>query len=165
METWISVIGSFASILGAIWAWMQAIASKKSASKAEKVKQDIIERRKIIEVSQIYKETNRILQQVSKVGPSCNENTIRGLKCSDIAMEVMEYSRFLNEHSSYFGNSFENEAKELCVSIRNDIENLAEAKTFEEKKTAGKNIYYKVDRFLPIVKSISDERREMISTD
>lgn len=95
---------------------------------------------------------------------SCNVNTIKGLKCADIAREVIEYSRFLNEHSSYFNNSFKNEAKELCESIRCDIESLAEATTFEDKKTAGKSIYYKIDGFLPIVKSLSDEKREAVLT-
>jgi hypothetical protein len=164
MEIWISIIGSIASIGGAIWAWYQAVDAAKSATKAEKVKREIIERRKIVELSQVYKETTRILQIVSKVGPSCNSSTIRGVNCSHIATEVSEYSRFLNEHSSHFTDLFENKAKDLCVSIKDDIENLAEAKTFDDKKGAGKCIYYKIDDFAPIVKSLSDGKREAVST-
>ena len=164
METWISIIGSIASIGGAIWAWYQAVEATKSASKAEKVKGEIIERRKIVEVSQVHKETTRILQIVSKVGPSCNASTIRGVNCSHITTEVSEYSRFLNEHSSYFTDFFENKAKDLCSSIKEDIEKLAEAKTFDDKKSVGKSIYYKIDEFVPIVKSLSDEKREAVST-
>jgi hypothetical protein len=164
METWISIIGSIASIGGAAWAWYQAVEAAKSASKAEKVKGEMIERRKIVEVSQVHRETTRILQVVSKVGPSCNSSTLRGVNCSHIATEVSEYSRFLNEHSSHFTEFFENKAKELCAAIKEDIERLAEAKTFDDKKNAGKSIYYKIDEFVPIVKSLSDEKREAVPT-
>lgn len=164
MGTWISVIGSIASIGGAGWAWCQAVQASKSATKAEKVKGEIIERRKIVEVSQVHRETTRILQIVSKVGPSCNSSTLRGVNCSHIATEVAEYSRFLNEHSSHFTDFFENKARDLCASLKDDIEKLAEAKSFDEKKSAGKSIYYKIDEFVPTVKSLSDEKRESVST-
>lgn len=164
METWISIIGSIASIGAAGWAWWQAEQASRSATKAEKVKGEIIERRKIVEVSQVHKETTRILQVVSKVGPSCNSSTLRGVNCSHIATEVSEYSRFLNEHSSHFTDFFENKARHLCTSLKDDIEKLAEAKSFDEKKSAGKSIYYKIDEFVPTVKSLSDEKRESVST-
>ncbi len=165
MESWISIIGSLASIGGAVWAWFQAVQASKSATKAEKVKSEIIERRKLIEVSQVYTETNRILNVVSKVGPSCNPSTLRGVNCSHIAADVAKYSRFLNEHSSYFTEFFDNKAKDLCSSIKADIEKLAEAKSFDDKKNAGKSIYYKIDDFMPIVKSLSDDKKENVATD
>ena len=70
-----------------------------SASKAEKVRDEIVERRKIVEVSLVHKETKRILNTVSKVGPSCNPNLLTGVDCGSIAKDVEEYSRFINEHS------------------------------------------------------------------
>lgn len=164
MEKWLSILGSIASIGGAVWAWYHAVQASKSASKAELVKSEIIERRKIVEVSQVYRETTRVLSILSKVGPSCNASTLRGVNCSHIATEVAEFSRFINEHSQYFSELFENKAKKLCKSIKDDIEKLAEAKDFDEKKNAGKTIYYKIDEFLPVVKSLSDERRENVAT-
>lgn len=163
METWISVIGSIASIGAAIWAWVQADQASSSASKAERVKNEIIERRKIIEVSQVYTETSRILKVISKVGPSSNASTLRGVNCSHIATDIADYSRFINEHSSHFTELFKNKAKDLCLSIKDDIEDLAEAKTFKDKKNAGKNIYYKIDNFMPIVKSLSDDKKENVA--
>lgn len=160
METWLSIIGSIASIGGAIWAFYEAKQASKSASKAEMVRDEVIRRRKMLEVSQVHAETNRILNVVSKVGPSCNSTLLRGVNSSDIAKEVEEYSRFINEQSSHFTNFFENHANELCNAIKDDIEALAEAKSNEEKKLAGKTIYYKIYNFLPTVKQLSDEKRE-----
>jgi len=164
METWISIIGSVASIIGSLWAWYQAVEAKKSATKAEEVKEEIIERRKIVEVSQIHSETSRILKVVSKVGPSCNQALLRGVNCGSIAKEVEEYSRFINEHSSHFTNFFENKAKELCEQLHPDIESLSEAKSFEEKKESGKKIYYKINSFMPFVKQLSDQKKENVAT-
>lgn len=79
LESWISVIGSIASIGGAIWAFIEANKASKSASKAEKVKGELVERRKLVEVSQVHAETSRILKTVSTVGPSCNSRSSEAL--------------------------------------------------------------------------------------
>lgn len=163
METLLTILGSIASIGAAIWAWIQAGEASKSATKAENVKNEIIERRKIVEVSHVYAETSRILKIVSKVGPSSNSSTLRGVNCSHIASDVTEYSSFLNEHSSHFSDFFENKARDLCLSLKDDIEQLAEAKSFEDKKKSGKNIYYKIDEFMPVVKSLSDDKKENVA--
>jgi len=42
METWLSIIGSIASIGGAIWAFYEAKQASKSASKAEMVRDEVI---------------------------------------------------------------------------------------------------------------------------
>jgi len=46
--------------------------------------------------------------------------------------------------------------------LRPDIEALSEAKSFDNKKAAGKSIYYKIDGFMPFVKEISDARKENV---
>jgi len=163
IENWISIIGSIASIGGGFWAFIEARKAKKSAFKAEKIKGEIIDRRKLVEVSQIHTETKRILTKVSAVGPSCTSSLVRGINCSGIAQEVEEYCRFLNEQSNHFTTSFGNQAKELCESLKKDIELLAEAKKFEEKKNAGKSIYYQINAFMPVVKSVADDNKEKIS--
>lgn len=161
--TWISVIGSIASIGGAIWAFFEARKSSRAATKAEKVRDEIVSRRKLIEVSQVHAETARILKIVSTVGPACNPSLLRGVNCGSIAKDVEEYSRYINEHSSHFNDFFENKAKELCQDLHSDIEALSEARSFEDKKAAGKSIYYKIDSFMPFVKELSDERKESVS--
>ncbi|EOW9422317.1 hypothetical protein ACOCGP_003537 [Vibrio cholerae] len=165
LESWISVIGSIASIGGAIWAFIEANKASKSASKAEKVKGELVERRKLVEVSQVHAETSRILKTVSTVGPSCNSSLLRGVNCANIAKEVEEYCRYINEQSSHFSDFFDNKAKELCAAVRPNVELLSEAKTFDEKKSAGKTIYYLIDGFMPLVKGLSDEKKENVSVE
>jgi len=155
-------MGSFASIAGAIWAYTEANKARISASKAEKIKGEIVDRRKLVEVSQVHSETSRILKTVSAVGPACNASIIRGVNCANIAKEVEEYSRFLNEQSSHFTDLFDNKAQQLCESLKIDIELLSEAKIFEDKKSAGKRIYYLINDFMPVVKGLSDDKKENV---
>lgn len=164
IEKWLSIIGAIASIGGALWALYAANEASKAASKAELARDEIIERRKIVEVSQVYTETKRILKIVSTVGPSCNQSLLRGIDCADIAKQVEEYSRFINEQSSHFSYIFENKAKELCADLNGDIEALSEAKIFDDKKKAGKSIYYKINNFMPTVKALADNKKEQVVT-
>lgn len=138
IESWISIIGSAASIGGAIWAFVEADKASEAASKAEKVKREMISRRKLVEVSQVHHETARILKVVSTVGPACNPALLRGVNCGAIAKDVEEYSRYINEHSSHFTEFFENKAKELCEEPHPDVEALSEAKSFDEKRRPAK---------------------------
>lgn len=157
---WLSAIGAVASILGAIWAFYEARKAAASAKKAEKVRKELIERRKMVEMSQLYAETSRILRAVSAVGPSCNPSLLRGVNCGHIAREVEEYCRFVNEQRSHFADFFDNSAQQLCGDLAVDIEALAEAGSFDEKKSAGKRIYNKINNFMPAVKALADEKRE-----
>ncbi len=163
METFISILGSFASIGAAIWAWREAGKASSSATKAEKVRDEIIDRRKIVEVSQVHSETKRILSVISKVGPSCNPKLLTGVDCSGIARDVEEYTQFINEHSSHFTNFFENKATELCRDLNDDIVALSEAQSPTDKKTTGTNIYYKINDFLPITKNLADDKKENVN--
>lgn len=49
----LTVIGSIASIIGALWAWKQAVDASGSATKAEEIKSQIINQRKTSELSEI----------------------------------------------------------------------------------------------------------------
>lgn len=158
MERFLSIIGSVASIGAAIWAFFEARDARKSANQAEKFRNEIVERRALVEISMVHAETTRILKVISVVGPACNPKFLRGVNCAAIAKEVEEYARFINEQRSHFNDIFENRAIELCEDLIPDIEALSEAATFEKKKTAGKSIYYKINNFLPLVKELSDEK-------
>ena len=160
MDSWLSIAGSIASIGAAVWSFREAQKSLKHANKAKEFHDEIIKRRELIEVSHVHTETQRILKIISQVGPSCSSSSIRGISCENIAKEVEEYSRFLNEQSSHFSEHFDNKAKQLCSELTTYIESLSEAQDFESIKSAGKTIYYKINSFMPEVKRINDEKKE-----
>lgn len=160
MEDLLSVLGSVASIGAAIWAFIEARKAAESASKAIKVRNEMIDRRKLVEVSKVHAQTDRILSAVSKIGPSCNVKKLKGVDFHGIAKEVEEYARYINEQSSNFSDLFVNKASSLCNDLNKDIEALSEAPDPETIKEVGKRIYYKINGFMPFVKDLADERQE-----
>lgn len=164
MDYWLSILGSIASIGGAYYAYHQAMQAKGHATETKRLKDEFVNRRKLVEVSQIHSETDRILKSISKVGPTCTSESIKGIIVTEIAKEVEEYSRFLNAQSGHFNELFSNEASDLCRSLNDDIESLSEATEFKNIKESGKNIYYKINAFLPLVKSLTDDKKEQDST-
>lgn len=69
----------------------------------------------------------------------------------------------LLERRSHFSDFYGDRATELRNDLRMDIEGLAEAKTFEDKKRFGRSIYYKIENFTPVVKELSDAKQDRTS--
>lgn len=164
MEAFLSVVGSVASIFGAWWALREARRAKTSADSAERVHRELIGRRKIAEIAQIQFEIKRVLSIVAQVGPTSTPQLVRGLNCAAIARQVEVLAAQLLEARGHFSDLYSNRATELRSDLRADIEGLAEAKTFDEKKRCGKNIYYKIENFAPVVKELVDERAGQLPT-
>lgn len=160
METFLSILGSLASIIGAIWSLREAKNAAHSAEAAKHFHQQIVERRNLAEVAQIHTETMRIRSLVARVGPTSTAQLLKGVNCADIAREVEAFVATLLERRSHFSDLYGDRATELRDDLRMDIEGLAEAKSFEDKKRFGKSIYYKIENFTPIVKELTDIKKE-----
>ena len=160
MDSPLSILSSVASIGAAIWAFIEARKAMQAATHAAAMRDEIVHRRRLIEVSQVHADTKRILSVASEVGPSTNAKLLRGVDTAKIAKQIEEYARLLSEQSGHFSDFFGNEARALCDKLKPDIERLAEATTPEEKKTAGTNIYYSISAFMPIAKEVADGQRE-----
>lgn len=160
METFLSIVGSIASVFGAIWAFLQAKKAARSADAAERVRQELVDRRKLTEVAQIHSETKRVLSVVAQVGPTSTVQRVKGLNCADIARQVEAFAAMLLEQRSHFSERYADRASELRNDLKLDIEGLAEARTFEDKKRYGKSIYYKIENFTPMVKQLADAKQE-----
>lgn len=160
MDSPLSILGSIASIGAAIWAFIEAKKAAGSASHAEKMRNELISRRRLIEISQVHMDTKRILAVVSEVGPATNAKLLRGVDVAKIAKQVEEYSLSLQEQSNHFSDTLGNKARALCEQLKPDIVKLAEANTPETKLGAGRAIYYSITAFLSVAKSHADDQRE-----
>lgn len=164
MESFLSIVGSIASIFGAWWALQEAKKSKAWANRAEQIHNELVHRRRLTEVAQVHSETKRVLSVVARIGPSCSQQQAKGVNSADIAKEVEGYVRLVLEQCNHFSNIFGNQAVALCDDLKDDIEELAKAKAVEDKMRFGKSIYYKIQNFMPIVKQLSDDKREHAKT-
>lgn len=161
LENLINIVTSIVSVVCAIWSFLSA---SRAAQIKEQIRNKISNQKKLNEASNIHDKTRKILSVISKVGgPACTESHLKGIDCASIAKDVQEYCSYINEHSAGFTKSSKNIVKELCKELYTDIEALAEAKTYRDKKSAGKKIYIKInDGFLPVAKEHADEIREYI---
>jgi hypothetical protein len=160
MDSPLSILGSLASIGAAVWAFIEARKAARAATDAAAMRDEIVQRRRVIEVSQVHADTKRILSVASEVGPSTNVKLLRGVDTAKIAKQIEEYTRSLSEQSAHFSDFFGNEARALCERLMPDIEKLAEAIAPEDKKSAGKSIYYNISAFVSITKDLADGKRE-----
>ena len=161
MTDWIAIIGSIFSISGALYAFYQAQQSKKHSIEAQNIRNELIDRRKLSEISKIHNETHNILKSVSRIGFTSTESSVKSIKCIDIAKDVEEYSKLVNEQSLNSGNKlFNKEAKKLCELLDNKIKCLSEVDEFMEIRSIGMDIYKSINSFLPMVKVLTNEKME-----
>jgi hypothetical protein len=160
MEALLSILGSIASIFGAGWALREARKAARSAAAAAKVRDELIDRRKLTELAQIHIETKRVLALVAKVGQTSTPQLVKGVNCAEIAREVESFASMLLEQRSHFSDIYADKATELRDDLRPDVQGLAAARTFEDKKRFGTSIYLKLENFTPVVKQLTEEKRE-----
>jgi hypothetical protein len=163
MESFLSIIGSLASLFGAFWSLREAGKAKRSADKAEHVRQELADRRQLAEVAQVQQELKRLLASVAKVGPASTQQLMKGLNCAAIASEVQAFLATLIEQRGRFSDHFDERVARLRADVKSDIESLAAARTFEERKRHGKNIYYALEKFAPVLKQLSDAKLDQAS--
>lgn len=159
METFLSIVGSIASIFGAIWAIVEARKAARSASAAERIHQELVDRRELAEVVQIHSEIKRVLSMVARVGPTSTSQLVKGLDCAGIAREVEALLAMLLERRGHFSEKYSDHVAKLRNDLKLDIEGLAEARVFDDKKRFGKSIYYKIESFTHVVKQLSDAKQ------
>lgn len=159
---WITIIGTFFSIIGAIIAIVQAHRAKKSANEANAIRQEFVQRRQMLEVSYLHRETNRIYQLVTQIGPRCSINSIKGKDLNFIAEEIEKYSHILNEHKESLPDLFKNYSNDPCSELNQYVEELSivNTKDINQIKKIGKDILKIIQYVLPKIKSISDKKRE-----
>lgn len=156
------IIGTVASIGGAIISISQARKAAKSATEVELFKTQVSNQKKMLEVVEVFQRTERITEDILVIGPAATLNSIRGLDCSPIAKRLEDYLRFLQVNTSHYDDNVGNRAKELCNFLEGAIPKLSDSKTNQEKLDNGRVIYREIQSFRQKAKEISDLNKENI---
>ncbi len=158
---WLGLVSAIASIGSAIWAGIEARAAAKSASRAELVRDRMVNHRYVAESHQLLQSTRTMLQTISAIGPSCMERNLRGLDIKNISTQLVNYCTTLNESSYLFGDT-DNPAMALSDELLKKAGVIAAAQSFEDVMLAGREAFSGINFFLPKIKQISDDRRENV---
>lgn len=163
MDLIYTIIGTIASILGALISIFEAFRSKRYANEIKKIRDSIVLKRETIEVSNIHQETKSILDRISRIGPSSNFQTLRGIRLNEITSHLEKFILLLIEQRNHFNISSENIAITTSDQLKPLLEELSKAKEPKEIQEKGKQVYYTILTFLPFAKELVDSKKEKIN--
>lgn len=75
-DSWLSILGSVASIGAAIWAYIEAKSASRHASKAEAIRDELIQRRSRVEVSQVHAKPRRPVNSDFRRDVACKSHLV-----------------------------------------------------------------------------------------
>lgn len=87
---------------------------------------------------------------------------MRGLDTKGISRQLEIYCQNLNEHSYLFSGAMDNAALKLSDELLAEVAVIASAQSLDDVKSAGSRAFLSINQFMPLIKDLSDERREKI---
>ncbi|RZQ54926.1 hypothetical protein C1E23_01175 [Pseudoalteromonas phenolica] len=154
-----NIVGTFASIGSAIWAFVEARKSRDAASQAENVKTQIINQRKTAELSEL----NPLLTEAvncckhyttsgssSLIGVELNKKENEAAKIQSLLDKIIEYSE-------YFPNGFATEFYELTDE---SLQEFLNSESAEDIKKHGKQLHRQLINFSSILRKSITEMKE-----
>lgn len=156
----ITIIGSIASIIGAIISLFQASRSKNSAEEAEKVKNHLISHRVSNELVTIQASCKQAVTSMEKYGPAATSSSLQGVNHQRDAKDVQDFLQAIAENREHFEHGTENDADRMCTELNPVLDQFSQAQTAVQLKEEGKKIYLSLLNFLSIMKRSIDRNRE-----
>lgn len=156
---WLSIVGSIASIIGAIWAWREAIRSSNSASKAEQIKIQMINQRKTSELSELKTLVSEALESIKRYSTTMTSSLI-GADTTNKENEAAKVQSLLNkivEFDEYFSNGF---ASDFFDKSHSSLQSFLSAETPADLKKFGMELHRQIVDFSSILRKTLTEKKE-----
>lgn len=156
---WLSIIGSVASIGGAIWAWKEAVKSSKSATKAEQIKAQMINQRKTSELSELKPLVLDATDSVKRYSTTMVSSLI-GADETTKETEAAKIQTLLNkivEFSDYFPENF---ANQFFETSHNSLQKFLEANSPGDSKKHGMDLHKQMVDFSSVLRKNLTEKKE-----
>lgn len=159
----ISVIGSIASILGAIWAWKEAKKSKTSAELAQRIKDQLIGHRKTSELAELQALLSTAQKKFTKYGAS-NPKALAGIDHHADSESLLSFMHTLKSYNEYFEGEHENVADKFYDDIEKTLQLFRTSSSINNITEHGNSILNKLANFSPILKREFTSKKESVVT-
>ena len=163
---WITIVGTLATVAGAVLSFWQAKisqnaakASISAAKDAKKVRAELIDHRKASELSQIQTTCRKAQKSMEKYGPGSSPSSLIGVSPEKDAQDVQEFVLLLMENRVYFGNETSNDADDFCEKIYPLLDKFAQSQDAEPRKH-GRLILLLISEMTSVIKKLLDAKRE-----
>ena len=156
---WLSIIGSIASIGGAIWAWRAAIRSSKSASRAEQIKTQMINQRKTSELSELKPLVTDALGCIKRYSTTMVSSLVGAdnKNREDEAAKIQSLLNRIVEFSEYFSENFANQFFETSHA---SLQSFLAAQTPEDSKKYGMELHRQMIDFSSVLRKQLTDKKE-----
>lgn len=160
--SFIAIIGTIASIVGAIISLWQAKKSKKSAVEASQVRSQLLHHRKTSELAQLLAICRKVQKTMVKYGPASTKTSLQGIMPENDAKEVQEFILLLKENRSYFQKKQTNDADTFCENMNSLISGFVQSDDKENLREIGIDILLKINSMLSIIRKKLDYKQEQV---
>lgn len=157
IESIASILASMVSIGAGIYSFVYAKRSFNSASEVRKIKTAIVGRRKLVEMSQLHKETESILKRIAAIGPAARLQAIDTVNIGSLLEDLSGYSSILANNYLQLEPLAAEHARKLNDDLHDYMNRLSATTSLGEQKDIGSTMYLSVQGFLSITKNIVDK--------
>jgi len=158
----IAIIGTVASIGGAVVAVWQAKRSTSAANEARLVRAQLIGHRQASELTQLHIVCKKAQKSMEKYGPGSVPANLHGISPEKDAQDVQEFLLLIKENRLHFGNQFPNEADDFCDKLAPILNSFAQAKKPNDLRQHGTQILLHLSNMTSITKKYLDGKREQV---
>lgn len=137
----LTILGTVASIIGAIIAIHQAYKSKQSADKAESVRLQLIHQRKTSELAALDATCRKAHKSMEKYGPAATTFSLEGISQGAGAGDVQEFILLLNESAALFGPSKSTEINSHLTKLKSNLKNSLKLPAWKIQKNGDLKFY------------------------
>ncbi len=110
-------ITSIVTVLSAIWTFYSALAVKRDLKTISKIKLEIIEKRNLKELTELYHLTKKNQNTFNKFGFAVTDNSLKGINLETESLEMQNYLNKLIENIHFFDETKQNFIKEIHKEI------------------------------------------------
>ncbi len=160
--SWISIIGTLASVGGAGISIWQARCSRTAAEEAKQVRAQLVDHRKASELSQLLTVCKKAQRSMEKYGPGSVPSSLQGISPQNDAQDAQEFMLLLKENRGHFGTKTPNEADEFCEKLTQSLNLFAQATQSEGLRIHGTEVLLHLNNMTSIIKKQLDTRRETV---
>jgi F0F1-type ATP synthase alpha subunit len=162
MAMWVTIVGTVASILGALVSFTQAAKSKSAADLAGNIKTQLISHKETSELTKVQSSCKTAQRAMAKYGPGSTPEGLIGVDKAADAATVQEFLSVLIEHRDYFGSVEPNKADDFHKQLSDFLDKFSLANDQNQAREHGKLIVMSLDRCSAEIKKSLDDSSQQV---
>ncbi|MBU2997341.1 hypothetical protein KO500_12915 [Cellulophaga baltica] len=158
--TIISVIGSIASIFGAIYAIKSEKKARASAELAEDAKNQVLSKKRTTDLVEILHDSKRIQKVFVKYSTAQTQSILKGSDFNEDARLLRDFISKINENRTLIKENSEVDSDRYYNDISKLLDSYCADNTIKNKQEQGKLIIIKLDDMIYKLRKSIDSRNE-----